>query len=531
MDYQLTVDAIARRAEVLAKNKAVIGYRSDGSFVETTWGATLSRARALAAGLSRLGVSPGDRVATAAWNCCEHLEAYFGVPIMGAALHTLNTRLGTPETVAILRDAGSRVLIADSSLTDFADALRHETDLDHVIMFGPSVPSWAISYEEVVAAGKSANFATPDVEERETCSLCYTTGTTGRAKGVTYSHRALAIQSLVLTASDLEGIREDDVVMVVVPMFHANAWGHPYAAALVGASLVLPHRDLGPENLLALIERHGVTNTGGVPTVWEPVLRLLDADPGRFDASSVRLIRFGGARAPMALMRGFEERHGVHVAQGWGMTELSPLGGVSVPIARMSDESDDVVWRVRGKQGRPAPFLEQRIRTVDDEIAPWDGSTVGELELRGPSVASGYLNGRGSDSFTDDGWLRTGDMATIDEDGYLEIVDRAKDLIKSGGEWISSLALEHTLGEHPDVHDAAVIAVQDERWGERPLAVVVLLDGIAPDPQALIGHLRLRHPGWWVPERFEFVDMIPRTAAGKIRKVDLRAQYVESALG
>lgn len=526
MDHPLTIDAIARSAETLANRKPIYGYEGDGTLRETTWGETIRRARALASGLSQLGVSPGDRVATLAWNTIEHLEAYFAVPIMGNALHTMNTRLSTADNVQILRDAGSRVLIVDQDLVAAADELRSHLELDHVIITGDDVPAWALRYDDVVDRGRRARFDTPYVAEDEVCSLCYTTGTTGAPKGVTYSHRALSIQSLVLMSANLEGIREDDVVLVVVPMFHANAWGHPYAAALAGASLVLPHRDLSAPNLLGLIEHHRVTHTGGIATVWGEVLKTLDADPSRFDTTSLRLLRFGGAKAPMAMLRAFEERHGIHVVHGWGMTELSPMGAMAVPTAALRQQSTETQWRARAKQGRPIPFLEVRARASDGELAVWDGQTPGELEVRGPSVASGYLHGRAADSFTSDGWLRTGDIVTIDRDGYVEIVDRAKDMIKSGGEWISSLALEESLAEHPAVLEAAVIGVLDPQWGERPLAVVVPRIGVqAPAPGELADFLRQRHPSWWVPERFEFVGHIVRAGKGKVSKLALRATF------
>ena len=527
MDYQLTIDAIARHAESMTPHKPIYGYRADGSFAETTWGATIGRARWLAAGLEQLGIRRGELVATLAWNTVEHLEAYFAVPMMGAALHTLNTRLHVEDTARILEDAGTAILIVAADLVDVADELRERVRLHHVIVIGDDVPSWALRYEDVVNSGSRLRFAepTPELDEREVCSLCYTTGTTGHPKGVAYSHRALAIQSLVLMASDFEGLREEDVVLVVVPMFHANAWGHPYAAALAGASLVLPHRDLSAESLLTLIHRHGVTHTGGVATVWAEVLQVLDRDPARFDTSSLRVLRFGGAKAPVSLLRGFEERHGIHVVHGWGMTEMSPMGAMAVPTKDLRGASAEVRWKTRAKQGRPIPFLRLRLRAEDGSLAPWDGATPGEVEARGPSVIGSYLNGRGADSFTDDGWLRTGDVGTIDPRGYLEIVDRAKDLIKSGGEWISSVALEQSLEEHPAVREAAVIAVSDARWGERPLAVVVVDEQIPVTASDLSRFLRGRHPAWWVPERIEISQQLPRTAAGKIRKVDLRSEF------
>lgn len=522
MDYQLGIDAIARRAESLAGSRAIVGYGADGQARRSTWAETLSRARRLGAALTALGVRQGEPVATLCWNSIEHLEAYFGVPLVGAVLHTVNTRLSARDVAFILNDAGSRVLIVDETLLDLAEEARELAPLDHVIVVGDRLPAWAVGYEDLLAEAVDEGTDPPRIDERQACTLCYTSGTTGNPKGVVYSHRALAIQSLALMAVDLHGIRESDTILVVVPMFHANAWGHPYAAALAGATLVLPHRDLSPGNLLTLIERHGVTHTGGVSTVWEGVLQLLDAEPGRYDTSSLRILRFGGAPVAPSVMRRLEECHGIPVVQGFGMTEMSPMGSMAVLTSAFDGASADERWAQRAKQGRPIPFLDVRARN-DAGLVPWDGRTAGELEVRGASVTGGYLHERGADSFTADGWLLTGDIVTIDPHGFIQIVDRAKDLIKSGGEWISSIALEASLCTHPAVVDAAVIAIPDARWGERPLACVVTRPGAHPTARELRDHLAPEYPSWWLPTRFEYLDEIPRTAAGKIRKADLRA--------
>jgi fatty-acyl-CoA synthase len=525
MDCQLTLAAIARRAETLSPRRPVIAYGADGSRREATWSSTLERAKRLAVALRRLGVVPGDRVATLCWNQQEHLEAYFGIPLAGAVVHTLNARLPAADLAYVLRDGGSRVLIVDETLLDIADDLRRRTGIGALVVIGATPPAGTLSYDELIEDAPLSAFAEPSIDERSACALCHTTGTTGAPKGVLYSHRALALQSLALLAADLHGIRERDTVMIVVPMFHANAWGHPYAAALAGASLVLPHRHLGPETLLERIARDRVTVTGGVPSVWEGVLGVLERAPGAWDTSSLRLLRLGGARASVRMLRAFEERHGIPVVQSFGMTELSPMGGMAALTSELRDAPPAEQWAQRSKQGRPVYFLEMRVRAQDGGLAAWDGVSQGELELRGPSVAAAYHHDVGCDAFTDDGWLRTGDVVTIDRHGFVEIRDRAKDLIKSGGEWISSVALEAELLRHPDVADAAVVAIADARWQERPLAIVVPRPGARPAPGDLRAHLLRAFPRWWVPDRYELAGEIPRTAMGKIRKHVLRERF------
>ncbi|MGH2944744.1 MAG: AMP-binding protein [Solirubrobacteraceae bacterium] len=522
MDYQLTISAIARRVEALFPRRPVVSRAADGTVRRGTWLSTITRARGLAAGLSALGVVPGQRVATLCWNQREHLEAYFGVPLAGAVLQPLNPRLSAADLAFVVADGGCRIVIVDQSLLDVLEAIKVPGGWEHVIVVGGTVPAGGRRYEDLLAAG--GRFAEPALDERAACTLCYTSGTTGRPRGVVYSHRVIALQALAGLAADFGAISEADTILIVVPMFHANAWGHPYAAALAGASVVLPHRDVSPEAVLATVERERVTVTGAVPTVWEGILRLLDTAPGRFDLSSIRVIRIGGDRAPLRLLRALEERHGLKVLHGFGMTELGPLGGVSELPSELRGAPLADRWRARGKAGRPLPFLEVRAR-AGDELVPWDGDTPGELEYRGATVASRYWGDAGAENFTDDGWLRSGDIGAIDRDGVLEIRDRAKDLVKSGGEWISSVALEHALAGHPSVADAAIIAVPDPVWQERPLALVVREPRSDARPAELREHLGRLFPRWWLPDRFEFVDEIPRSPAGKIRKAELRRRF------
>lgn len=523
MDHQLTVGAIARRAETLAHERSVIARTVDGGSRRGSWLDTITRARRLAAALTDLGVHPGDRVATLCWNQQEHLDLYFGVPMMGAVLHTLNARLAAADLAYIVRSADSQVLIVDETLCDLMEAVRRRAPIDQVVVVSKRAEGRALCYDDLLAGFEPASFVEADVDERDACTLCFTTGTTGRPKGVLYSHRAVALQALSTMAADFGGVRESDTVLVLVPMFHGNAWNHPYAAALAGASLVLPHSDLRADVVLETIERERVTMTGGVPTIWQDILTELDRQPGRFDLTSLRAVRIGGSKLPMSLLRGLEERHGVPVLAGFGMTELGPIGGMA-GVPSTAELSEGERWLARAKTGRPLPFLEVRARDEHGLVA-WNGDRIGELEFRGPSVSSGYWGDLGSDAFTEDGWLRSGDLATIDQSGLIDIRDRKKDMIKSGGEWISSLVLEQTLGMHPAVEDAAVIAIPHPRWQERPLALVVARPAQKVSEQELLTHLSAHVPRWWLPDRFEFVSEVPRTGVGKIRKRELRARF------
>jgi fatty-acyl-CoA synthase len=527
MDHQLTIGAIARRAEAMSSTRAVVSKSPDGDTRRETWGAVIARARRLGTALAELGVAPGDRVASLCWNQAEHLDLYFGVPMIGAVLQTLNSRLGAEDLADIVTFAGSRVIVADASLAGLLEQIRATAEIDHAIVVGDAGGADFLAYEALLSAADPDSPQQYESDERDACTLCFTAGTTGRPKGVLYSHRSVALQALAAMASDFGGLSGDDVILVAVPMFHGNAWNQPYAAALAGSALVLPHSDLRAETLLRTIEEERVTVVGGAPAVWWDVLAALDGEPGRFDLSSLRMLRIGGARTPVELLRGLSERHGLPVVSGFGMIELGPTGGMAPGPRRLGSEQLD--WAERCKTGYPIPFLEVRAR-VDEAVAPWDGTTVGELEYRGPSVASTYWDGGDAGAFTADGWLQSGDVGTIGPGGLIDIRDRSKDLIESGGEWISSQALEQALESHSEVDNAAVVGVPDGRWGERPLAVVVASKD-AVTAELLTEHLRPHVPRWWLPERFEFVAELPRTEAGKVRKSDLRDRYSESITG
>ena len=523
-DYPLSLTGVVERAEQFARTREIVFRRPDGALGRTTFGACAMRARCLASALTALGVAPGEPVATLMWNQPEHVEAYFAVPPTGAVLHTLNPRLGPEELRFIVDDAEDRAVIVDESLLEVLECFRDARRLDHVIVVRRSdraLPDGFLDYGELIAAHPPMRW--PAGDERAAASMCYTSGTTGRPKGVVYSHRALVLHAIAAALPDVFDISRGDTVLPVVPMFHANAWGLIYTAALTGAGLVLPGPKLDAISVLDLLAGERVTFTAGVPTVWLDLLGALDAEPGRWDLTALRELGVGGAAAPPSMIRGFD-RHGLTVVHLWGMTELSPVGTVSRPGPELDGADEEARFASRTRQGTASPMVE--IRAIDDrgEAVPWDDETIGELEVRGPWVAAAYHGGRGSDKFSADGWFATGDVVTIDGAGSIRIRDRAKDLVKSGGEWISSVDLENELMAHPAVAAAAVIAVPDERWGERPAAAVVLRPGEAADADALREHLAAVYAKWQIPDRFVFVAEIPRTSTGKFDKRALRAQ-------
>ncbi len=509
MDRPLLIKQIAERAETVFPDRELVA-RTQDSIERSTYGRVVERARRLASALTELGVEPGDRVATFGWNSIRHLELYLAVPGMGAILHTVNVRLFEDDLRYIVEHAGDRITFLDASL---AGAIPSFDGVEREVLMpdGPGEREGGLDYEELVASG-DPSFEFPELDERLAAALCYTSGTTGRPKGVLYSHRSTVLHALAAGLPDSMGISGSDSVMPVVPMFHVLAWGIPYVAALAGARQVMPGPDLSPRGLADLIASEGVTWTAGIPTIWRGFLEL-DPPP---DLSTLREVKAGGSAVQESLIRAFDERFGLRMVQGWGMTETSPLAAVSRLPAGV-ELSDDEAYELRACQGQVIPLVDFRI----------DEDAGGELQVRGPWVASRYYGDEGGEEkFTEDGWLRTGDVAELRRGSYIRLVDRTKDLVKSGGEWISSVELENAIMAHPDVVEAAVIAVPDERWGERPCACVVARDGAELDADGVREHLEGRVAKWWIPERVEFVDEVPKTSVGKFDKKALRAQRV-----
>jgi acyl-CoA synthetase (AMP-forming)/AMP-acid ligase II len=524
MDFQLTLPPLLRRAETYFPGKQIVTRLPDKSFHRYTYADFGQRSRRLAVALQELGLERGDRVATLCWNHYQHLEAYFGIPCGGFVLHTLNLRLHPNDLAFIADHAGDRAVIVDASLVPLLDLFKERTKIEHVFVVEDS-------YEELLAGADPEAWRDPELDESEAAAMCYTSGTTGLPKGVLYSHRSTVLHTLGVAAGNPlgQGIAEQDVILPVVPMFHANAWGYPYLATMLGAGQVYPGPHLDPESLLDDFVQEGVTWTAGVPTIWLGILHLLDENPGRWDLSRLKGMLVGGSAAPRSMIAGFKQRHGLDVCHGWGMTETSPVASVAALPGELGEADDELQFDYLAKQGLPLPFVELRVRDELENELPWDGNAMGELEVRGPWVAASYHETpEAADRWTDDGWFRTGDIVTIDPRGFIQIHDRAKDVIKSGGEWISSVAIENQLIAHPALVEAAVIAIPDEKWQERPLAVVVVRPGRTATADELREFLAPHFAKWWLPDRFEFVAELPKTGVGKIRKTALRDQFAKT---
>jgi fatty-acyl-CoA synthase len=532
MDFPLTLASILERAGKLFHRVEIVSRRPDRTIVRTTYGDFYRRARRLADALTKLGLRPGDRVASMMWNHSGHLEAFFGVPCAGGILHTLNLRLHPHEIAAIVNHAGDRFLIIDDVLLPTLEKFRANVSLERVIVVpygGSEVPEGFQNYEDLLA-GATDDFQYPAIDENDGAAMCYTSGTTGTSKGVLYSHRALVLHTFAELGVDSFAISNHDTVLPVAPMFHANAWGLPYSCAMAGARLILPGPNVDPESVLDLIAQERVTIACGVPTVWLSVLAALEKNPGRWNFPwHVRLV-IGGSAPPERLMRAMD-KYNLHILHLWGMTETTPLATVGKLKRHMGDWTTDQQYEVRSKQGWPTPFIELRVmrpeglegKTVE---APRDGSTPGELEVRGPWVAASYYNSPDqAHRWTEDGWFKTGDIATMDDEGFIKLVDRAKDLVKSGGEWISSVDIENMLMGHPAVKEAAVVGVPHPKWSERPLAAVVLKEGAQASAEELRAFLARSFAKWQLPDAFVFLDALPRTSVGKFKKITLREQF------
>jgi fatty-acyl-CoA synthase len=527
-DFPLTITAIMRHGCGVHGARTVT-TATDAGYRHISYRELGQQAAQLANALRRLGVTGDQRVATFMWNNAEHLAIYLAVPSMGAVLHTLNIRLFPEQIAYVANEAEDRVVLIDLSLAKLLAPVLAKLETVHtVIAVGEGDTAslqesgkTVLRYDEVID-GESTEFDWPQIDEKCAAAMCYTSGTTGNPKGVVYSHRSSFLHTMAACSADGIGVGASDSVLPIVPMFHANAWGLPYAALMAGADLVLPDCHLDARSLIDMVDDLRPTVAGAVPTIWNDVMHRLEEDPDH-DMSSLRLVVCGGSAVPVSLMRTFEEKHGVQIRQLWGMTETSPMATMAWPPP---GTPEDQHWAFRATQGQPVCGVEMRIVDDHGQVLPNDGKAVGEVEVRGPWIAGSYYQGR-DDSKFDSGWLRTGDVGRLDERGFVTLTDRAKDVIKSGGEWISSVELENCLIAHPHVLEAAVVGVPDERWQERPLAVVVTKQGASVSADHLRTFLADKVVRWWLPERWTFVDEIPRTSVGKYDKKAIRSRYAE----
>jgi len=529
MDFPLTLTHFLERARTHFPNGEVVSRLGDRSLHRYRYRDFHKRTCKLVNALTRLGVKPGDRVATLCWNHYRHLELYFGVPSMGAVLHTLNLRLHPNEIAYIASHAEDKVVVVDASLLPLFEKFASQVrSIEHVIVVseGAKVEGSRLDYETLIEPEKDT-FDFPRLDEKSAAMICYTSGTTGNPKGVVYSHRSCVLHTLVACMTDSLGVGESDSVLPVVPMFHANAWGLPFAVVAAGGKLVFPGPHLDATSVLDLMAEEKVTIAAGVPTIWLGILALLDQNPGKWDLSAMRHMVIGGSAAPPAMIEGFRARHQLEVCHAWGMTETNPLGTIARIKHELRNVDEEERLKIRSTQGYAVPFVETRHVGESGNVLAWDGETMGELEVRGPWVASSYFGSEGEDKFTKDGWFKTGDVVTIDAQGYVRICDRSKDVIKSGGEWISSVALENALMSHPCVLEAAVFAGRDPKWDERPLAAIVLKEGKEASKDDLRTHLEGRFAKFWLPDDFLFVTQIPRTSTGKFLKSKLREDFGE----
>lgn len=526
MNVPLNLNDIVVRAGTQFSDVEVVSRLPDRSLARSNYGEVYRRSEALAQALLNAGLQVGERVATLCWNHCEHLEAYFGIPRAGGILHTLNLRLPPDDIAWIVNHAQDRFLIIDDVLLPLFNAFADSVNFERIFVVrltDDEVPEGMEEYESFLTAVKETR-EFPLLDENSPCGLCYTSGTTGRPKGVVYSHRSSCLHAMVSALPDCIGLSCNDVALPVVPMFHANAWGMPYSAALVGAKLVLPGPHLDGESILDLFSSEHVTVTAGVPTIWMRIAELLQERAGDWDLPSMRML-VGGSAVPEAMIRVFQE-FGHSIIQGWGMTETSPLAAVSQLRPWHRAKSEDEQYKQLAKAGALAPFVHARIVGDDGLAQPWDGEATGEIQLKGPWITGDYLSAEdASDKFSEDGYLCTGDVASIEKDGFIRISDRTKDLIKSGGEWISSVHLENEIMGHDAVLEAAVIAKAHDRWGERPLAIVVTRSGDPIEAAQLNEHLLQQMEKWMLPEAYIFIDEIRKTSTGKFDKKALRADY------
>ena len=536
MNYQLTMDRILEHANRLYPHKRITTMLPNGTFHRYTYADMYKRVKRMAKALGKLGVQSGDRVGTFAWNNYQHLELYYAIPGAGAVCHTLNIRLFPDQLVYIVEHAEDKVVFIDGTLLPLYERVADQIScVQHYVLINApkdiqtKLPN-VLFYEDLID-GSDEDFAWLSTDENMAMGLCYTSGTTGEPKGALYSHRSMFLHTYAENQATALGLMESDVVLPVVPQFHAMAWGLPYACAMAGTDMVMPGPHLKPEPLANMIANEGVTVAAGVPTIWRALYEELKANPR--DISRVRAMIVGGSAMPRALTKDYESQLGVNVLHAWGMTEMSPLGTVSILMGHHADLSDEEKWDVKAKQGYPICGVELRITDEMGHELPWDGQTMGELQVRGPWIIRQYYH-RDVDAtyMTKDGWFRTGDVCTISPDGYMNITDRTKDLVKSGGEWISTVELENAIMAHPKILEAAVIAIPDEKWSERPLAAVVpTKDGYDLTSEDILAFLEDKVAKFWLPEKIIFVEEIPKTSVGKFDKKVLRVSYAEGKMG
>jgi fatty-acyl-CoA synthase len=531
MDYPLTLTQFFERTRKIFQRKTMATRVPGVGLQRYTYADYADRVCRLAAALATLGLKKGDRVGTFAWNSHRHMEVYFAAPLMGMVLHTVNIRLAPHDITYIVNHAEDQVLILDASLWPLIEPIRKDLkSVKHFIVMKDSpnaqIPSGTLDYEALLADAKPVA-SWPKLEETDAAGMCYTSGTTGHPKGVVYTHRGIYLHCFASSTVDVLGICERDVILHIVPMFHANAWCVPFAGVMNGSTQIFGGPNPQPRDIIEIVHNERVTLVGAVPTVWIAIQGILEKEP-QWDISSIRCIPIGGSAAPKSLLEQFDKKYGAFMLHAWGMTEMSPLGTVCRPRSYTDSAPEEERYNIRAKQGALVAGVDMRI--VDDagKVQPWDGKSVGEIQVRGPWITSGYYNNpAGAAQFTEDGWFRTGDVATIDPEGYVQITDRTKDLIKSGGEWISSVDLETTIMGHPKVLEAAVIAVPHEKWQERPLACVV------PKPefkgsltaQEILDYLTPRVAKWWLPDEVTFIEAVPKTSVGKFDKKVLRERF------
>ncbi len=536
MHYPLTTNTILEYGNTAFPHKKLISHLPDGTRHEYSYGNLYRRTKQLANALTKkLGITKGDMVGTFAWNHYQHVELYYGIPAIGAVCHTINIRLSSQQTEFIINHSEDKVIFVDATLVPLLEKISVKLEtVEHFIIinasknFSTTLPN-ILHYEELLS-GQSETFEWPELDENDASGMCYTSGTTGMPKGVLYSHRSTYLHALTILSPNAGNYSNSDTVLLIVPQFHVMAWGFPYMCLLSGSDMVMPSSNLGPGAIIKILQEEKVTKANGVPTIWMGVYEEMKKNPPK-EKLMLKEYIVGGSALTASLIEGFEKDFGIKGVHAWGMTETSPLGTASRLQPMHQDLKPDEKIKVRAKQGIEFPGIEMRIIGEDGSVAPRDGKTMGELQVRGAWVIRSYFKTNNRENFTEDGWFQTGDVSTIDAEGYMEITDRTKDLIKSGGEWISSVALESALMSHPKIKEAAVIAIPDKKWSERPLATIVLADKkdtISDDE--LKKFLALDFVSYQIPDSYIFIEQVPRTSVGKFDKKEIRRLYAEGEL-